>query len=305
MIRVQLPPHLVEDARAYADGSREPAEPRNAATVVLLQGRVGGARGLPAAASDLDGVRRRHVRLPRRRRGPARLRPTTLPGDRLGRALAGGVGLAARHRRGDRAGPGVCRRAGDLRGVRRAARGGVRRHRGRRHDRRGLGDRPGCARGARAVVHRLPRPAGAGAAHRPARRLGGLADACLRAASLPDLVLRRAPARGTAHPRRLHRVRPGDLAAGHAGRLRRRAGADLHAAADVPDLPRGGPVRRTGGRARRGPRAKRRDVHAGRSRRTTRAGRSRCRPASRRSSSPAHEPRHPSARSAPLRTGLR
>jgi 8-oxo-dGTP pyrophosphatase MutT (NUDIX family) len=34
---MQLPPQLVEDARAYADGSREPAEPRNAATVVLLR----------------------------------------------------------------------------------------------------------------------------------------------------------------------------------------------------------------------------------------------------------------------------
>ena len=203
------------------------------------------------------------MRLPRRRGGPARLRPSALPGDGVGGALAGGVGLAARYRRVDRAGPGVRRRAGDLRGVRRAARGGVRRHRGRRHDRRGLGDRPGCARGARAVLHRLPRPAGAGAAHRPARRVGGLADTGLRAASLPDLVLRRASPGGTAHPRRLHRVRPGDLAAGHAGRLRRRAGADLHAAADLPHLSRGGAVRRTGGRARRGPRAERRDVHAG------------------------------------------
>src|SRR5680860_1325725 len=35
MQRVQLPPELVEGARAFADGSREPAEPRNAATVVL------------------------------------------------------------------------------------------------------------------------------------------------------------------------------------------------------------------------------------------------------------------------------
>jgi 8-oxo-dGTP pyrophosphatase MutT (NUDIX family) len=35
--RVQLPPQLVEDARAFADGTREPAEPRNAATVVLLR----------------------------------------------------------------------------------------------------------------------------------------------------------------------------------------------------------------------------------------------------------------------------
>ena len=41
-IRVQLPPHLVESARDFADGSREPAEPRNAATVVLTrQGPTG------------------------------------------------------------------------------------------------------------------------------------------------------------------------------------------------------------------------------------------------------------------------
>ena len=37
MVRVQLPPQLIEDAQAYADGSREPAEPRNAATVVLMR----------------------------------------------------------------------------------------------------------------------------------------------------------------------------------------------------------------------------------------------------------------------------
>jgi 8-oxo-dGTP pyrophosphatase MutT (NUDIX family) len=35
--RVQLPPQLVDDARAFTDGTREPAEPRNAATVVLLR----------------------------------------------------------------------------------------------------------------------------------------------------------------------------------------------------------------------------------------------------------------------------
>ena len=37
MVRVQLPPQLIEDAQAYSDGSREPAEPRNAATVVLMR----------------------------------------------------------------------------------------------------------------------------------------------------------------------------------------------------------------------------------------------------------------------------
>lgn len=36
-IRVQLPAQLVEDARAFSDGTREPAVPRNAATVVLTR----------------------------------------------------------------------------------------------------------------------------------------------------------------------------------------------------------------------------------------------------------------------------
>ena len=36
-VRVQLPQYLVDDARAFADGSKEPVEPRNAATVVLLR----------------------------------------------------------------------------------------------------------------------------------------------------------------------------------------------------------------------------------------------------------------------------
>jgi len=38
----RLPPHLVEHARAFADGSSKPAEPRHASTVVLL--RPGAAR---------------------------------------------------------------------------------------------------------------------------------------------------------------------------------------------------------------------------------------------------------------------
>ena len=37
MRQLPLPPQLVEQARQYADGSRTPAEPRNAATVVLLR----------------------------------------------------------------------------------------------------------------------------------------------------------------------------------------------------------------------------------------------------------------------------
>lgn len=39
---VQLPLELVEQARAYTDGSKEPAEPRDAATVVLLRPGVSG-----------------------------------------------------------------------------------------------------------------------------------------------------------------------------------------------------------------------------------------------------------------------
>lgn len=39
---VQLPPQLVEQARAFSDGSKEPVEPRDAATVVLLRPGAGG-----------------------------------------------------------------------------------------------------------------------------------------------------------------------------------------------------------------------------------------------------------------------
>lgn len=37
MKRIPLPPHLIEQASRYADGSATPAEPRDAATVVLLR----------------------------------------------------------------------------------------------------------------------------------------------------------------------------------------------------------------------------------------------------------------------------
>ena len=36
-VRVALPPQLVEEARAFSDGTREPAEPRDAATVALMR----------------------------------------------------------------------------------------------------------------------------------------------------------------------------------------------------------------------------------------------------------------------------
>ena len=41
-MRVALPPHLVEHAREFAEGRRTPAEPRDAATVVLMRPGVDG-----------------------------------------------------------------------------------------------------------------------------------------------------------------------------------------------------------------------------------------------------------------------
>jgi len=41
-VRVALPPHLVEHAREFAEGRRTPAEPRDAATVVLMRPGVDG-----------------------------------------------------------------------------------------------------------------------------------------------------------------------------------------------------------------------------------------------------------------------
>jgi 8-oxo-dGTP pyrophosphatase MutT (NUDIX family) len=41
-VRVTLPPQLVEQARAFADGRRSPVEPRDAATVVLMRPGPGG-----------------------------------------------------------------------------------------------------------------------------------------------------------------------------------------------------------------------------------------------------------------------
>lgn len=44
MARVQLPAAFVESARAFTTGEKQPVEPRNAATVVLLRpGRTGGS----------------------------------------------------------------------------------------------------------------------------------------------------------------------------------------------------------------------------------------------------------------------
>ena len=185
--------------------TREPAEPRNAATVVLLR---------PATAGPEVYLLRRQISMafaggmcvfpgggvdPRdfdhavAWAGPA---PPSGP-RRLGTDEATARALVCAAVRETFEESGVLL-AGESAG-----------HRRRRHHRRGLGARPGRAGGPRAGLHRVPRPPRAGAAHRPARGLGGLADAGLRAAALPHLVLRGRPARGTAHPRRLHRVRPG------------------------------------------------------------------------------------------------
>ena len=42
----KLPEHLVENARAFADGTKKPAEPKDASTVVLLRGGDGDPGGL-------------------------------------------------------------------------------------------------------------------------------------------------------------------------------------------------------------------------------------------------------------------
>jgi 8-oxo-dGTP pyrophosphatase MutT (NUDIX family) len=55
-IRIMLPPQFVEDARAFADGTREPAEPRDAATVVLL--RAGSRLGATDSGPEVYLLRR-------------------------------------------------------------------------------------------------------------------------------------------------------------------------------------------------------------------------------------------------------
>ena len=132
----------------------------------------------------------------------------------LGRAGAGGVGGAARLRRGAGAGAGLRGRARDLRGVRRAAGRAGRPTRSSPTPPATTGRPTGVALEARdALARRLPRPARAGAAHRPARRLGALDHAGVRAAPLRHLVLRGALPEGQRDPRRVERVRRGRLAA--------------------------------------------------------------------------------------------
>ena len=72
MLRVPLPQKLVDDARAFADGTR--SRSTRATRRPWCCAGLRGPGGLPAAAPGLDGLRGRHVCLPGGRRRPARLR---------------------------------------------------------------------------------------------------------------------------------------------------------------------------------------------------------------------------------------
>ena len=132
---------------------RQPAEPRDRRDRRTAAAVGRGPGGLPAAPADVDGLRRRHVRLPRRRGRPARLRRTPSPGpDRpppTGRRRLGVDEAEARAL--------VCAAVREtLRGVGRAAGRHLADGRGRRHHRRRLGGRPGRAGVPRAVDDGLP-----------------------------------------------------------------------------------------------------------------------------------------------------
>ena len=77
------------------------------------------------------------------------------------------------------------------------------------------------------------------APHRPPRRLVGLADPGLRAAALPHLVLRGPAARGAGDPRRVERVVVGHVGRRHGRGVAGRAAGDPDAAPDVADVPGG------------------------------------------------------------------
>ena len=227
---------LVEQARAYAGGGRTPAEPRDAATVVLLR----------------DANRHREVYLLRRQTSMAfAAGMCVFPGGGVDPrdfdAAVAWAGrrppswAAARLRRAAWRAPGVRRRAGDVRGVRRAAGRAVRRLGGRHHRRRT--GRPTGSRWRRAELSLPTSWTGAGWCCAPtcsARGSGWLTPefeprryrTWFFVAALPE-----GSAPGTCPPSR----RPGRLDGpgrrGRGGRRRR----DGDAAADVPDLRRGRP----------------------------------------------------------------
>ena len=147
-VRVPLPPHLVEDARAFADGTKEPVEPRNAATVVLLRPGDSGPevyllrrQTSMAFAGGMcvfpgGGVDPRDFDHATAWAGPT---PAEWA-SRLGTDEATARALVCA----------AVRETFEESGVLLAGR--VRGHGRRRHHRRRLGDRPGRARGPRAVA---------------------------------------------------------------------------------------------------------------------------------------------------------
>ena len=190
-MRVTLPPQLVEHARAFADGSQTPAEPRDAATVVLMRpGSAGPEVYLLRRQTSMafaggmcvfpgGGVDPRDFDRSVAWAGPsaaewARGLTTT---EEMARALVcaavretfeeSGVLLAATS-----SGDVVADTTGDSWEA----------------DRRAL-------EAKELAFTDVPRAARPGAAHRPARRVVGLVHAGLRAPALPDLVLRRRSAR--------------------------------------------------------------------------------------------------------------
>ena len=228
-----LPPHLVEQARSTPTARRPPsrATPRPSYSCGGRRPGVGPC-DLPAASADVDGLRRRHVRVPRGRGRSARLRRD--------RRVVG-----ARPRRTGRSGWASTR------------------------PRRGRWSVPPCARRSRSRASCWPAPRPAtwsptppattgrptGSRSSPAssrcRRsahgavwccrtdllgVGQLADPGVRAAPLPHLVLRCLAAGGTADAR-CRRVVVRELDArtgGRAGCRRQRPDDD---AADLPHLP--------------------------------------------------------------------
>ena len=177
----RLPDDLVEHARAFTDGGREPVDARHASTVVLLRDGDGEPGGL-----EVYLLRRHvdmafaggHVRVPRRRGRQARLRRR----DRLGRARPrpSGPRCSAPTRRSP--GRWCAPRCGRRSRSPACCSPGRPRTRRRGHHRRGLGGGPARARGPRGLLHRVPRPSRPPAAHRPAAAVGLLGDAGVRAA---------------------------------------------------------------------------------------------------------------------------
>ena len=130
---------------------------------------------------------------------------------------------------------------------------------GRGHDRRRLGGRPARPGGARTLSFTdFLEQRGLVLRSDLLGAWSGVADAGVRAAALPHLVLRGGPARRTADPGRLHGVLVGDLDGRAGRRVRGRRGGAADAAADLPDLPGGRPALLAARGARRGRRPARR-----------------------------------------------